>query len=419
MTTIQQVIPRGKQAWSIQAADARINLWVGAVRSGKTYSSIWKWLDYVRNGPTGNLAMIGKTERTLKRNVLDPLAQMLGAKRFRLVVGSGECWIFGRLIYLAGANDERAVSRIQGLTLAGAYCDEATTYPESFWTMLLSRLSVAGAQLFATMNPDSPAHWMKKKFVDRRDELAIRVFHFRLEDNPALDPAYVAALKREYVGLWRRRYIDGEWALAEGAVYDMLDPERHVVAELPRDDRKQPIAIIQSWAGADYGTVNPAVFLMASQVGEALYLHDEWRWDSRAAGRQKTDADYSQAFIAWKARLGIEPRWTFVDPSAASFITQLWRDGVKGVQQADNAVLDGIRDVSSLLGDDRLYFVGPTTQATLEEMMGYAWDSKSQERGEDKPIKVNDHGPDTARYIVRGTASVWRRWIGERYRKAA
>lgn len=409
----------GKQAWSISQATARQNIWVGAVRAGKTYASLWAWLQYVRHGPAGPLAMIGKTERTLKRNILDPLSELLGRRRFKLVSGSGECWILGRRVYLAGANDERAVQKIQGITLAGAYGDELTTWPESFYKMLLSRLSVAGAQLFGTTNPDSPAHWLKKKFIDRESELDMRVFHFVLADNPSLDPAYVASLKREYVGLWYRRYILGEWALAEGAVYDMFDESRHVVDKLPATDERGRPQIIQSWSAADYGTVNPAVFGMGSQIGERLYLHDEWRWDSKAQGRQKTDAEYSRAFREWRTGLGIEPKWTFVDPSAASFMAALYRDGERGVTGADNAVLDGIRDVATLLGNDQLVFVGPTMRETIDEIMGYAWDDKAQERGEDRPIKANDHGPDMTRYLVRGTRNVWRRWAGARYQEAA
>jgi PBSX family phage terminase large subunit len=389
------------------------------VRSGKTFSSLIAWLLFVLDGPPGELLMFGRTERTLKRNILDPLAELLDEADFRLVSGSGECFIFGRRVYLAGANDERSEGKIRGLTLAGAYGDEITLAPESFWTMLLSRLSVRGARLFGTTNTDSPAHWLKKKYVDREKDLDLRVFQFRLDDNPSLDQGYVAALRREYVGLWKRRYIDGEWALAEGAVFDMFDESRHVVATLPQDAQKQPVAIIQSWAGSDYGTVNPAVFLMASQVAQRLYIHDEWRHDSRLAGRQMTDADYSKAFRNWTARLRIEPRWTFVDPSAASFMAQLYRDKVRGVTPADNAVLDGIRDVSTLLGNDQLAFVGPTTRATVEEMTGYGWDPKAQARGEDKPMKVTDHGPDTVRYLCRGTQKVWRRWAGTRYQEAA
>src|SRR5690606_17299071 len=139
-----------------------------------------------------------------------------------------------------------AVTKIQGLTLVGAMGDELSLTPESFFTMILSRLSVRGAKLFGTTNPDAPAHWLKRKFLARAGELDLATWHFTLEDNPALDPAYVAALKREYTGLWYKRYIQGLWVQAEGAIYDMFDPDRHVVSTLP--------TLVQHWVGVDYGT---------------------------------------------------------------------------------------------------------------------------------------------------------------------
>ncbi|WP_207944913.1 hypothetical protein [Actinomadura rubrisoli] len=140
----------GKQTESVRLATARGNLWEGAVRSSKTVCSILRWLQFVRTGPAGPLMMIGKTERTLKRNIIDPITAMVGKQRCRYRAGVGEVELFGRTIYLAGANDERAAEKLKGLTLAGAYCDEVTTYPQSVFAMLLTRLSVEGAAWFGT-----------------------------------------------------------------------------------------------------------------------------------------------------------------------------------------------------------------------------------------------------------------------------
>lgn len=395
-----------KQYESVVQSTARMNLWVGAVRSGKTFSSLIAWLLYVLDGPSGELLMWGRTERTLKRNILDPIAELLDESDFRLVSGAGECWIFGRRVYLAGANDERSEGKIRGLTLAGAYGDELTLTPESFMTMLLSRLSVPGARLFGTTNTDSPAHWLKKKFIDRAGELDLRHYRFGLSDNPSLDPAYVEALKREYTGLWYARYIEGQWALAEGAIFDMFDTRRHVVTRLPR--------MARTWLGVDYGTSNAFVALLIGLgVDDCLYVIDEYRWDSRAKGRQLTDAEYSAAVRKWlqAKHSGLPwPTRLYYDPSAASFGVQLWRDKWHGITPADNAVLDGIRTVSTLFAVDRLK-VHRRCEGLLEELPGYRWDPKSQLKGEDKPVKVDDHGPDALRYPIMGLRGVWKNWI--------
>lgn len=128
-----------------------------------------------------------------------------------------------------------------------------------------------GARLLGTTNPDSPRHCFKVNYLDRQSEL----------DMPA-----------EYSGLWRRRMIDGAWVIAEGAVFDMYDEQRHVGTELPPMRRY--------WTGVDYGTVNPFAALTLGLGDDGrLYVTSEWRHDSRAAHRQLTDAQYSRAVGAW------------------------------------------------------------------------------------------------------------------------
>lgn len=422
----------GKAQQSVLLATHRINLWEGSVRSSKTVSSLIRWVQYTRTGPAGNLAMIGKTERTLKRNIVDPLIDMLGPKRCKANWGDGELMLLGRRIYLAGANNEASVSKIQGLTLAGFYGDEVTTWPESFWSMLLTRLSIEGAMGFGTMNPDHPRHWAKVDYLDRAavwirhdgtvlegddahthhdGPLDLARFSFRLADNPSLPAKYIADLEREFVGLWRLRYIDGLWVLAEGAIFDMFDPTpggRHVVSALPE---------IERWVLAvDYGTSNPfSAGLIGLGVDGCMYVAREWRHDSRKVRRQMTDAQYSAALRSWLVELDqvfpgcAQPEWIFVDPSAASFSVQLHQDGWLGVIGADNAVRDGIRSVSSLLAAEKLRF--HHSCGGLDEMVGYVWDAKAAERGVEQPLKVDDHFPDMVRYGVMGTRRWWTSWL--------
>lgn len=424
----------GKQAQSVALATHRLNLWEGSVRSSKTVSSLLWWIRYVRTGPAGNLAMIGKTERTLKRNIIDPLIDMLGSKRCKANWGDGELMLLGRRVYLAGANNEAAVGKIQGLTLAGAYVDECTLLPESFWAMLLSRLSVEGAQLGGTMNPDNPRHWMMRDNLERAavwlkhdgtvvtsedpGALDLARFSFNLRDNPSLPAGYVDALTREFTGLWRLRFIEGLWVLAEGAIFDAFDPTPgagHVVTTLPDIDR---------WVLCiDYGTTNPFVaLLLGLGTDDRLYVAREWRWDSRAKRAQRTDAQYSADLRAWLDELDPEgldisplrgarnPEWIFVDPSAASFAVQMHHDQWTGVMGADNSVANGIRSVSSLLASGRLR-IHHTCTGLIDEMVGYVWDKKAAEKGVEQPLKVDDHGPDALRYGVMGTRRWWTHWM--------
>lgn len=386
-----------KQAKVIREAKARWNILSGAVRSGKTYGSFFLLPFRIAEQGEGNFLLIGKTERTLKRNIIDPLRELYTPQCVSQVYGDGLVDIFGRRCYVVGANDERAVTKIQGIGLVYAYGDEVTTWPESFFEMLKSRLDKPGAKFDGTCNPGSPHHWLKQ-FIDNTDGRWLKHFHFQLDDNPFLDPDFVEALKTEYTGVWYQRYILGQWVMAEGVVYDMFDAARHVTGDIP--------SIKKCWVGVDYGTSNATAFiLLGIGIDNRLYVLREYRHEAGAElSRSKTDVQYAEDFVNW---LGdIKPEWIFIDPSAKSFRLALWQmrrkyPALSRVAQADNTVLDGIRKISSLLSAEKL-FIHKSCKGLQEEFTSYAWDPKAQERGEDKPIKEHDHSLDALRYAVNG-----------------
>ena len=389
-----------KAAESIRDSTARLNIWHGAVRSGKTINSIVRWLTFLRSAPDGHLLMVGKTERTLKRNILDEIERIVGARAFRYSSGTGEAWILGRRVLLAGANDLRSEGKIRGLTLAGAYGDELTLWPEGFYRMLLSRLSVRGAMFFGTTNPDGPYHWLKTGFLDQAG-LDLRAWHFNLEDNPALDPAYVAALKAEYGegSLWYRRFIEGAWVAAEGAVYDFFNEAEHVIPNAPEE---KPDRLVLS---IDYGTSNAtsaglyATWARPLTSGLQAVRLDGYYYDGRATGRQKTDTEYASDLNDQFGEL--KPKLTVIlDPSAASFKTELSKGGW-AVRDANNDVIDGIRTQAKMLRNGRYKLLdAPGNKQAIRDYGAYLWDKRAQERGEDKPLKQHDHSKDDERYCL-------------------
>ena len=377
----------------------RINLLSGAVRSSKTINSIIKEMEkWTREGPDGKLlvpgdaVIIGKTERTVKRNICNVIEAMAG-HAFKPVYGDGEAWFGRRRIYLVGANDAQAESKIRGGTFAHALVDEATLIPEEFIKMLLSRLSVKGAELTMTTNPDTPFHWLKTEMIDNPD-LDIANWFFTLDDNANLDPFYVENLKKEYTGFWYDRYILGKWVAAEGRIWDNFNPNIHVIDSLPAD-----IWSPRNVAAIDYGTTNPTVCLDILDTGEVSYVRDSWRWDSSKKNRQLTDSQQADEIKNWYLNNGTWPEFVIIDPAASSFKLALKAVGFK-VRDADNEVLPGIRKVASLLGRNLLYILKtPSNQDLVEEMTEYVWDPKAALRGVEQPIKARDHGPDALRYF--------------------
>ena len=214
-----------KQLDFMQNTDKRINLLTGSVRSGKTYISLLKWALFVGMMPKASeFLMTGKTLTSLKRNCLGLLQQLVGTDNFKYTISQKKGTLFGRTIWLEGANDDRAESKIRGMTLAGAYVDELTQIPFDFYKMLLSRLSVKGAKLYATTNPDTPNHWVKENIIDN-GEIDKKVWNFTLDDNVILkneNEEYFEQLKKEYMsmgGVFYERFILGRWVLAEGLIY--------------------------------------------------------------------------------------------------------------------------------------------------------------------------------------------------------
>lgn len=403
-----------RQVWSIATATARVNLWVGAIRSGKTIASLLAWLLYVRKAPTsGALVVVGRTRESIARNVFGPLSDPAIFGRFAGLVsytaGAPTAQVLGRTVHVLGASDARAEAVLRGLTVAGAYVDEATLVAEAFWTQLLGRMSVPGARLFATTNPDGPAHWLKRQVVDRADKLGYRVFRFRLADNTHLGAAYVAQITREYVGLWYRRFILGEWVQADGAVYDAWDESRHVIDP---DDVPDDVRVLA--LGVDYGDVHPARgYLLGigpdtrdGHDGEhRLYVLDEWAPGAMTIGEHS--ADLRRWLATRRAPAWCEPEWVAYDHAAASFGHQLWHDGMTNVMKAHKAVLPGIRTVAALLATDRLV-VTRSCRHLVARLPGYVWDKKAADKGITQPVKADDDEADALRYAVYSTRHLWR-----------
>jgi len=374
----------------------RINLLEGSVRSGKTWISLLVWALWVGTMPAdASYLMVAKTLTSLRRNCLDLLQSLVGTKNFKYNLNKKEGRLFGRLVYLEGVNDARAESKIRGMTLQGAYCDELTLFSEDFFSMLLSRLSLPGAKLFATTNPDNPQHWLMEKYIKRCDELDMLVQRYTIDDNPFLDPAYVASLKKEYTGVFYDRFIRGLWCVAEGLIFDMYDDSS------PAQVKADPGPFAWYFAACDYGTQNPCTFGLYGVRGDGssrtMHLIREYYYDGRKAQRQKTDGEYAQDFKTFIGETSI--RCVVVDPSAASFIAQLRKDGWT-VRPAKNDVLDGIRLVAQMIAAGR-FTIDPGCQYTRQERLTYAWDPKATERGEDKPLKENDHTCDRDRYACQ------------------
>jgi PBSX family phage terminase large subunit len=409
-----------KQVTSIvESAQTKIALWVGAVSAGKTIASLFAFLIAVRmTQGTGLIIIVGKTLQTIERNILAPLMdeRLFGALAKQIIhtKGSGTALILGKEVALVGANDARSEEKIRGSTVELAYVDEATLLPLGFWEMLVSRLRVAGARLLATTNPGSTRHWLRLDWILEAARKNMAVYHFTMDDNPMYfeggnpGPAYIADMKASYSGVFYDRMIMGLWTNAEGAIYDMWDPTRHVIpwADLPPIRRTLCVAI-------DYGTQHAtSVGMLGLGYDRKLYLMDELRIDTAVNSLRQSPSQQSKTVRDWirqphhPEQTALTPEWVIVDTAAADFRQELYVDGL-ATQGAKKDVSYGIGIVSSLLQKGQLVITDRCTGVT-NEITDYVWDPKATERGVDAPVKRDDDSMDMLRYAVVTTESLWR-----------
>lgn len=388
--------------------DARINILEGSVRSSKTVTMIPKWLRYIQEGPKGLLVMTGVSKDTIYDNVLMDLFDTVGSTNYHYNRQTGDLLIYGRKVKVIGAKDEGSEKYLRGKTIAGSYCDEVTLMPERFFKQLLNRMSVKGAKLYATTNPDLPAHYLYKEYIIDKVKLEsgmVKVIHFTLDDNPNLDDEYKDFIRNAYKGLWFDRMILGKWVTGEGAIYDMWSEVENVF-----NDEQMPLglkSISRRSISIDYGTTNPMVFLDVYDDGTTVWVLNEYYYDSKIELAQKTDSQYADDLLVF---IGDDPEGMpdeiILDPSAASFKAELRQRGLR-VKDADNEVNDGIRMAATMIAR-RLIKVHERCSKTREEIMSYTWDPKAALRGEEKPIKLEDHCDDALRYYVKTKIKPWR-----------
>lgn len=297
-----------KQVDFMLADDKRINLLTGSVRSGKTYVSLLKWAIFVGTMPENvEFLMTGKTLTSLKRNCLGLLQDLVGLNNFSYSLSTKTAKLFGRTIWLEGANDDRAESKIRGMTLAGAYVDELTQVPEDFYKMLLSRLSVKGAKLYATTNPDAPNHWVKVQIIDN-EEINKSVWSFTLDDNVILkeeNEEYFDQLKAEYQsmgGVFYDRFILGLWVLAEGLIYKQFANNTELfLKDKAVDEKGNDINFLIISIGIDYGATKGETEFKATGITQ--FFKEAWTIDEEKLAGLYTPKEIYEAFIAFYRRV--------------------------------------------------------------------------------------------------------------------
>lgn len=375
-----------KQTEFVRKGHRRWNFKGGATRSGKTYLD-FRWIIPIRIrervGKDGLTVILGVTKSTIERNVLEPMRTIYGDALVGTISSDNTAWIFGEKCYCLGAEKVSQVSKIRGASIKYCYGDEVADWSQEVFELLKSRLDKAYSCFDGTYNPQGPNHWLKV-FLDSKADVFSQTY--TIDDNPFLPEAFVENLKREYRGtVFYDRYILGQWALAEGLIYPMFG-ESNIVDEEPPAGRY--------YISVDYGTLNPFSAGLWCVTRQGAVRIKEYYYSGRGTQKQLTDEEYYQAIRELADGYNVD--YVVIDPSAASFITTVFRHNEFHVVKANNDVMDGIRRTSVYLKSGELKIHRQCKDA-IREFGLYRWDEESTV---DKVIKADDHAMDDIRYFA-------------------
>lgn len=366
-----------KQREFLRSCDHRWNIKTGATGSGKS------WLDYAVVIPQRLLALkgegaaviLGNTQGTANRNILERMREIWGEQLVGTINSAdNSAKLFGRKVYVMGADNRKHVARIQGMTIEYAYGDEVPTWAEAVFQMLKSRLRCPHSHFDGTGNPDAPGHWFKK-FLDSDADIYCQAS--TIFDNPFLPEEFVANLCKEYAGtVYYNRFILGQWVAAEGVIYRQFAdaPERFVVDSLPGQ------AIRRAVIGVDFGggTSAHAFCCLGFTTAGSLVVLDEYH-ESNALTPNKLADDFVDFVRRCQARWLVTDVWC--DSAEQTLINGLRAAaaaaglGINVGNALKRPINDRIRATCILMGAGRFY-VSSDCHETIDALKSALWDSK-------------------------------------------
>jgi phage terminase large subunit len=399
MTTYQLVTGDGgfelrgavKDAWDCKDFEFIVE---GGADTGKTTGLLLRLDALMWKYPGAQATILRKRFTDLNASVLQTFQKVVNMDAIKVSGASHPEWYdypHGSRIWLAGMDKPgKALSTERDF----AYVNQAEELELGDWETLTTRTSGrAGnapySQTFGDCNPGPRNHWILK----RAEEGKLKLFHSVHQDNPALytaDGKITAMGERRLArlanlsGMRRKRLFLGEWATAEGVVYDAFSAAIHV--------RHRDAGEMQYWCLAmDEGYTNPAAIALVG-VDSDLRIHIMREfYETGKLQSQVVDAAAEMAHSAGRISACV------VDSSAAGLIADLRNVGISA-EAHHGRVLDGIALVQELLkvqGDGRPRLtIEPECVNIINEFESYIW-----KPGKDEPVKENDHLMDCVRYL--------------------
>ena len=421
-------------------------LYGGAAGGGKSFALLADPLRYCHNPNHRGL---------LLRRTLDELTELIDKSRQLYTKAfpgakfreSKSTWHFpsGATIWFTYLDKDKDVTRFQGQAFNWIGIDEITQYPTPYvWDYLRSRLRTTDLELQkslymrCTANPGGiGGWWVKKTYIDgiepnkpftafdietqkpfvypsnhKRAGEALFYRKFvpaRLTDNPFLmeDGQYEAMLL-SLPEVERKRLLEGDWDVAEGAAFPEFSRARHVV---------EPFDLPTNWPrirAADYGYASPSCVLWGA------IDWDNNIWIYRELYQKHLTAEELADKILEAEQLDPLPHYTVLDSSCwnktgfgPSIAETMMRVGVRWTPSDRNRI-QGKMELHRRLAlepysqEPRLRIFA-NCQNTIKQLTGIPL---SKTNSEDVDTKAEDHAYDALRYMMMtrmsGYASIHR-----------
>ena len=385
----------------IYNSDAFINIAHGSVRSGKTIAATWRFLAHVALTDYDEFMISGKTRDTIERNVIRDLIRMIdGSLDYKYRKFDNYLEIENKKIWLIGFSDEGATEKVRGMTVGGWYADELTSASKSTVEMAITRCSVDGAKMFWTMNPESPYHFIYTDYITNQDLLdagTVKCWHFNLNDNLHLSPKYIEELKRvnRKSQVNYKRNILGEWVIAEGVIYDMFDENIHTYNK-DLTDKFDEVNICCDYGVSTVTTFGVMGIIKGKPGGNDYYLQEETYYDAQVKGVTQSDSDRVNDLVRLQNKYQLGRRNTIYLPHDAASLKAQCRKDKRIKMKIRTYAPDTYKDIHRIqdLFNDNKFHIHTSCHNSITQAQTYCWDTKAQQRGEDKPLKIDDHCPD-------------------------
>lgn len=338
-----------------------------------------------RAGKKGLNVILGVTNSTIERNVLQPMRELYGDKLVGTINSQNIAKLFGEEVYCLGAEKVSQVSKIRGASIKYCYCDELAEYNQEVFELLKSRLDKEYSVLDGALNPESPTHWLKE-FLDSDADIYCQTY--TIFDNPFLPKEFVDNLCKEYQGtVYYNRYILGQWCNAEGIIFTPIadNPKRYIIPEKYKDKDGKEISNVISGIiciGIDWGGNGSAHSITASIIARDYSRLQVLASDKMVATGTNTKQvfrwinDFVQKIVD---NYGL-PQGIFCD-SAEQVLNNSLRSELKFnipvLDSLKTPIEERIKSIIRLLNTDKISFIEGKTKSVVEALQTALYDEKS------------------------------------------